>query len=373
MKEIYPRIHYYKYLSDIKKYGQDYLTKRNIESGRNHYVTPTEILKNKAINENHIKEASILFKIKQYPVKEIKSFLKDNNLKISGKKEILAERIIENVDEETINNFFIGEFYELTEKGLYFLENNKHIDFENWHWLKRIYEEIIPFEEYENSLGNLDALKYYILNVTLKEDASKQDWEKYCVHLDLLVNVQKLDEDYCSMIKELLKIYLVNINIFADYIINKKTIFSRLKEALKLYPISSDNLGRLFSEAYDSIDFTLNLSEEESYNFLNKFLKDYPYIQIDKFELKKSIENNNPNIQFERSVTEEVLNKYDFKCCMCGKTAKEVELDVGWQKSFVEEGKDDEENLQSFCYDCIFANGIKLYYDPIDEEFFDEY
>ena len=372
MKEVYPRIHYYRYLSDIKKYGQDYFTKRGINR-ENPYVTPTEILKNKAINENHIKEASIDFKIKQYPLKEIKSFLKENNLKISGKKEILAVRIIENVDKKTIDHFFIGEFYELTEDGLNFLENNKHMDFENWHWLKHIYEEIIPFEEYENSLGNLDALKDYILNVTLKEDASKQDWEKYCVHLDLLANVQKLDEDYCAMIKELLKIYLVNINIFAyDIFIIKKTIFFRLKGALKFYPISSDCLGRLFSEAYDSIDFSPNLSEEESYDFLNRFLEDYPYIQFDEFELKKSIENNYPNIQFVNSVFWEVLNKYDFKCCICGKSAKEAELDVGWQKSFVEEGNEDEGNLQSFCYDCIFDNGIKLYYDPIYEELFDE-
>ena len=55
MKEVYPRIHYYRYLSDIKKYGQDYFTKRGINR-ENPYVTPTEILKNKAINENHIKE-----------------------------------------------------------------------------------------------------------------------------------------------------------------------------------------------------------------------------------------------------------------------------------------------------------------------------
>lgn len=373
MKEVYQRINYYRYLTDIKKSGQDYFTRRNIKSSRNYYVTPTEILKNKAITENHIKEASISFKIKKYPVKEIKVFLKENNLKLTGKKEILVERIVENVDEETINSYFIGEFYELTDEGLSFLENNKHIDFENWHWLKYIYEDIIPFKEYENSLGNLDALKDYILNVTLKEDASKSDWEKYSLHLDLLANVHMLDDDYCSMIKELLKVYLVNINMFADCIINKKTTFFRLKSALKSHPISRDCLTKLFTEAYVSVDFSPNLSEKESYRFLNRFLDDYPLIQIDAFELKECIENNNPNIQFERSVIDEVLNKYDFKCCMCGKTAKEVELGVGWQKSFLEEGKDEEENLQSFCYECIFDNGIKFYCDPIDEEFFDEY
>ena len=154
MNEVYHRIHYYRYLTDIKKYGQDYFTKRNIRSGGNYYGTPIETLKNKAINEHHIKKASNNFKIKQFPVKEIKIFLKENNLKLTGKKEILVNRITENVDEETINSFFTGEFYELTGEGSTFLENNKHIDFENWHWLKIIYEEIIPFEEYENSLGS---------------------------------------------------------------------------------------------------------------------------------------------------------------------------------------------------------------------------
>lgn len=372
MNEVYHRIHYYRYLTDIKKYGQDYFTKRNIRSGGNYYGTPIETLKNKAINEHHIKKASNNFKIKQFPVKEIKIFLKENNLKLTGKKEILVNRITENVDEETINSFFTGEFYELTGEGLTFLENNKHIDFENWHWLKIIYEEIIPFEEYENSLGNLDALKDYILNVTLKEDASKSDWEKYNSHLYLLSNLNKLDEDYCSMIKELLKIYLVNINMVTnDGYMNRKTIFPILKQALKFHSISRDCLTKSFSEAYVSVDFSPNLSEKESYIFLNRFLEDFPYIQIDEFELKKCIENNNPNIQFEKSVFEEVVNKYDFKCCLCGKTAKEAELSVGWQKSFVEEGMDDEENLQSFCYDCIFDNDIDFYIEPIDEEFFE--
>lgn len=359
MTKVYRKIQYYDYLNRIKRRGQD----------------SNNLLKNKAIKEHYIKEATIFSKINYFTVEELKTFLKKNNLKKTGKKEILARRIIENVDEEIINEYFTGQYYELTEKGLNFLESNDHLSYKKLRYLTPIFTSIISIEEYENSLGSLDALKEYMLNVTLKEDASKNDWEEYCSHLFFLSNVHYIDgNDYCSRIIELMKIYLVFINLFAQeiYLRRLNGTLSQIKHIISANSISKECSRKLFAEAYNSVDLSPILIEEESYEFLNKFIEDVPHTQIVEFELMKKLEKNDSSIDFKSSIDYEVLNRNDFKCCICGKTAKEVYLYVGWQRYLVEEGNNNENNLQAFCFDCGMNNNVSYYYGDDEEEYFEE-
>lgn len=85
-------------------------------------------------------------------VLELKDILKENKLKVSGKKEVLINRLIEELEKDELNDIFIRRNYEITDLGREILKENEHI----------IYI-------HRNSIENLDI---FLLNELVKDGST---------------------------------------------------------------------------------------------------------------------------------------------------------------------------------------------------------
>ena len=62
-------------------------------------------------------------------VVELKDILRENDHKVSGKKEVLIKRLLDEVDEEKLNGIFTRRTYETTDLGEEVLKRNEHIPY----------------------------------------------------------------------------------------------------------------------------------------------------------------------------------------------------------------------------------------------------
>ena len=83
------------------------------------------------IKEGYFTKASMEEKLKTLKVADLKLMLKELEQPVTGKKDILIKRVLENADEQYINNHCESDVYELSEKGHLFLED--HYDYVNIH------------------------------------------------------------------------------------------------------------------------------------------------------------------------------------------------------------------------------------------------
>ena len=105
----------------------------------------------KMINDGYLCTPEIDSLLTFYKVTELKQILSKNNLPTTGKKNILIQRIIDNVPKDTlekIKNLFKG--YVLSEKGRFFIDkNNDYIEIhKNSNWM-------ISLDEYTNKKKQL--------------------------------------------------------------------------------------------------------------------------------------------------------------------------------------------------------------------------
>ena len=79
----------------------------------------SEVL-NKLINDGYFTEPKpIIYLQNKLKVQDLKNYLKINNLPVSGKKDILVQRIIENIPNDKISeNFNLDQYYALSPKGI---------------------------------------------------------------------------------------------------------------------------------------------------------------------------------------------------------------------------------------------------------------
>lgn len=81
------------------------------------------------VKREFLKIGSIEISLKNSKVEYIKQILKENNLKVSGKKSELISRLINNISESSLKNYFPEEFYSLTQKGQEELNDNSYIEY----------------------------------------------------------------------------------------------------------------------------------------------------------------------------------------------------------------------------------------------------
>jgi len=124
------------------------------------YKADTDELLKKALINNHLTISEPSIKVENAKVTEIKKILKKHNLKVSGRKIELIERVITNLTDEEINADFPNSYFVLTDEGRNIVRKNDHI----LYYHKAKYLRIIPLEKYHDLLkDNEDPnLKYHI-------------------------------------------------------------------------------------------------------------------------------------------------------------------------------------------------------------------
>ena len=108
-------------------------------------------------DRDFLKIGSLKSAIENETVAVLKDILKNNNMKVSGKKAQLVQRILEELPEKELKNCFTKYTYELTDSGKTILDNEKHIlyihrhrieDLDIWSLNKMVQERAgIPYRD----------------------------------------------------------------------------------------------------------------------------------------------------------------------------------------------------------------------------------
>lgn len=83
----------------------------------------------KLFEGGYLKFADSNYKLKSLKVTELKDVLRRYDLKVSGKKSVLVQRIIDTLNTDEISKLSKDEYFQVTDKGLELIDNNIHIKY----------------------------------------------------------------------------------------------------------------------------------------------------------------------------------------------------------------------------------------------------
>lgn len=256
---------------------------------------PIDILKEIAISKNHIYEARGVGVLKfKSSVSDIREVLKKYNLKVSGNKQILIDRILENLSIDEINNEFKGKRFLLTEEGEDFLkkfdyynfkyfqalpynftakdliiifEENREYSLESILYALTMHDWIIINDESLFSKNTLDSLNFninyqrYVLADIFKNEFPKKAIEIYLKGIDNqfdsykvveLCKIYHKEKNYDEERKIILK-YMDKLDNTINFNIISKSDENRIKDILDLLIKKINEL-----EICDNVDFDLD-------------------------------------------------------------------------------------------------------------------
>ena len=120
------------------------------------------------INEGYFQKAKDIDVLKSLKVDDLKMILKENGLKITGKKDVLIMRINESLDKEKLHNYLSNEIqiYTLSDKGVEFLkDNNLYLDYHKNHSRYRLnFKEFIETRDKLSFKAKFNDIAFAILS-----------------------------------------------------------------------------------------------------------------------------------------------------------------------------------------------------------------
>lgn len=177
------------------------------------------------INEGYLVKANIKQILETYNLTELKNVLKEIGQPVSGKKEAIIKRIIDNADESVLKRYSKNNLYALSEKGEGFLEkhsdcvkihkkhsswgisweeyNHYHIDGENFNdTIWRIFNERIL-----NDLQHFGRNEYYHMAELLEEERKRREALYFFLRvlyidisgIDCLLSLNLYKEKLCTL------------------------------------------------------------------------------------------------------------------------------------------------------------------------------
>lgn len=281
-----------------------------------------EILRD-LFEKGFIKYASVEETVKHQKVPQIKEFLKNHRLKVTGNKDALIERVLQNFSQDELEQYFTTKYYELTELGIQEVKSNQALiyihnkplnNIDIWVANKWIYENPgIPFED----------IVFEKLDNELKSAVSKKDYGMYLniVYGAIRFNIEK--RRFEDALREIAHQIYFEVNAarssqsewFIKYSMkyvfpystavwklshDVKTILANLKHALEL---DNDQIIDALSNLVDDIELSFEMFDkrecalvavydmrnetdkiEKIYTDVEKRIRDkYPYVENEAF------------------------------------------------------------------------------------------
>ncbi len=179
------------------------------------YESDAHLLLKEAIQNNHLKESNLSYILEKATVNDLKESLKRHDLKVSGRKKELIQRIQNNLSEEMIKTDFSASYYVLTSEGSNLVQENDHIVY----YHKSQYLYVFPLEKYHELLKEQNVedknLKYDLALKLLDKYAinyrKRGDWGLYRNILLSMANVYQDKKDDLTSLDNYLKV--INIDL----------------------------------------------------------------------------------------------------------------------------------------------------------------
>lgn len=237
--------------------------------------------------EKLIKE-NILIKTDQFNISihkkkltELRGFLKDNGFKTTGTKQILINRISENVD--SYESLDLPYVYIATEKGVEILKDTKYL-------LSFVNDEIGVVRAYYLAENYIDkncedkVAEIYKLEFQREYDnaGSILNFTCWCAIDGLIIHYEREMRDYYNSRKYLNIFYYLSFKKFLEDLINNKYSYYDDRGNLELEKIQKYLSGMgisFYSNIYERLIFSENLSNETIFELFKKDTQKYNHLE----------------------------------------------------------------------------------------------
>lgn len=178
-------------------------------------------LKKQAVKDNYFTLGDPVYSISNYTISDIKKVLKKYDLKVSGKKDELIERISKNLSDDEINNEFENSTFVLTSEAEKFLKENKYIIY----YYDNSLDEFISLEKYESLFKKskvtdsiYEVLYRYYTNLA-NESVNNKQWDHYKISIGHIINISVDNISDLKLLKLHIKYFILEANnwICDDY------------------------------------------------------------------------------------------------------------------------------------------------------------
>lgn len=269
------RIPYVLYLEEIKKNPKKLLSQKIA----NKYNVDLDKLEQQGISDGFIEMETPLMVAENFKITDIKKILKEHNLKVSGKKDELIERLGENLSQDELNNHFKCEKYLITDEGLEFLNNNNYITY--IHKTSDVSQIIFPseyiniFDEREYSQDEIFASLIEYFNNKFIDELREDKLDNFKNYSNAIATVLKDQGNLQDALIMRFKIFLFDINNYSLDFENANPSEARLKSKdtyklidllMKLKP-SAEEIVKLFAFSCEDFPFKRVISDEDSWKY----------------------------------------------------------------------------------------------------------
>lgn len=266
----------------------DYLNKYNSVIPLKHIsefnVNLTDLEK-QAIADRYINNS---FDLNNLTVKDLKSILRKNNLKVSGRKNEMIERINENID---LNSYKSNSISFEAKK---FINKNRHVFFYFNHSELKSLITVDKFDDLfsdivkpTNKIASDKIIKY----LTQEEYMAQCNWQidQYKKILFVLSSFYEKDNDLFHTTEIYIRLLLLDLNNFSQslkksepqYANLNPVLIEKLKNLMDLYSFDSTTLKAVFETSYMTIQ-SLNpaISQEDSLIYILKLFNGEDILDI---------------------------------------------------------------------------------------------
>ena len=260
------------YVIFLNSYG-----KRFLKSTEREYKITENDLNTQAIKDEFVMQASPLVAAQKSTVSDLKEILKAHNLKVSGKKDELIERLGDNLSAEELEEIFPEKSYELSAEGQKFIDENDYVLFyEDNYNLKRAFtpsefERIFRDGEYSS--------KEEMCSLIIKKIESKQNMDIYDV--ESLIILYKEVNDQLKLLDNYFRLFIYSINSNMYY--SSEDEMNSLYSLLHSLSLDIDDLKSRFHDVYSNFNIIeLKINEKDSFTFLLKLFSGASIYEIEE-------------------------------------------------------------------------------------------
>lgn len=278
------------YLEDVKKNPKKEISNSILKK----YGADLDKIKEQAIADEFIELESPLMVANSLKLTDIKKVLKEHNLKVSGKKEELIQRLGEGLTEEELNSHFKGEKYLITDKGLEFVNNNNYIIY--IHKNSEVSEVIFPseyvniFDEREYPQDEIYVTLIDYFNDKFVNQLNEGKWDDFKSYSSAIASVLK-DQGYLedAMIMRF-KVFLFDINNYSPELqkanpsqakLKSKDIYKLIDTLAKLNK-PPEEVMKLFATACGEFMFKREISDEDSWKYFVEIIQGKELKEVSK-------------------------------------------------------------------------------------------
>lgn len=246
---------------------------------------PKKLLKKTQKNKLVIK-SDYKIAIEKASSSDLKNVLKKHGLKVSGKKQDLIKRLVENFDEKTLKTEFPDAYWTLTEKGKKIVLENNHIIY--YHKSQYLTNEIF-LEDYHNAVQSEKndpdakynaAIKLLIAN--LDKNLVQGNWGLYRNTMLSLSKTYQDKQEYETALNYLFKLWridlsgLSNNNLYLPSTISiAPGIVGIIKQVLSKLNLDLENMKTEYSESIKGLQLPKSrFSDEESFTYMQKAIQE---------------------------------------------------------------------------------------------------